>query len=181
MALLWNVFRTINPPLPAFKTLDEGIDYLMDYVGIYSEDLSNREMYVGRRWIEVRDNVHFQESLLHIFEDGGTYIRILDGDISSGSWSLGLGGFVYKYGGSNELYELVFLNEDFFILRKHGKKTGKKDPGYLVFVREGLAQNREWTHLLEHMYELYKGNSNYVTILFILAFLIAVVLFFSLR
>lgn len=81
----------MNEELPTFKSLDEGIDFLMRYLARFSEDLYEQEFYVNRRWMEVRDDVHFQEAILHIFEDNGSYLRILDGDISTGSWEYTLG------------------------------------------------------------------------------------------
>lgn len=179
MGFIKNVFGSINPPLPQFKTLDEGIDYVLDYVGIYSEELSNSDMFIGTRWTEIRDNVHFHEALIHVFKNDGVYHRILDGDISTGSWGLDLGGFILKFGG-HELYELVFLNENFFILKKHGKRSGKQQQGYLVFVKESVAKRREWTEVLEILYKLYQTDGNYLLIIFLVLSLIGLVMFFSL-
>lgn len=179
MGFIKNIFGSINPPLPQFKTLDEGIDYVLDYVGIYSEELSDSNLFIGTRWTEIRDNVHFHEALIHVFKSEGAYHRILDGDISTGSWALDLGGLTLKFGG-HELYELVFLNEDFFILKKHGKRSGKQQQGYLVFVKESIAKRREWTEILESLYKLYQTDGNYLLIIFLVVALISVVMFFSL-
>ena len=80
---IWNnIISTINGELPEFQTLDEGIDYTMTHLGTYSKGL-NDEYYVDNRWLEVRDDVNFQEHILHVFQEDGTYLRILEGDITA--------------------------------------------------------------------------------------------------
>ena len=178
MAIFSALFGSINPPLPKFESLDEGIDYLMDYLGEYSSSLSDKDLYTNKRWMEVRDDPHFQEIVLHVFAESGTYQHILNGDISEGSWKLDLGGFVWKFGGRHELYQLVFLNENFFILRKHGKQE-RAPRKYLIFASEGLARGKDWPDLLDILYELYKGNSSFTLLVFLLIFAIGIVLFLS--
>jgi hypothetical protein len=180
MSFLGNIFRSINPPLPKFNSLDEGIDYLLYYVGGYSDSLGDKQVYIEKRWVEVRDQVDFQENVLHVFRENGTYNHILNGDISAGSWELAMGGFVWKFGGRNELYQLVFLNEDFFILKKQGNHY-RAPRKYVVLVQERLARGKEWTDLLDVLYELYKGNSNYILLLVMFFIAVAVLFFFSLQ
>jgi len=170
----------MNEDLPKFDNLDQGIDFLMGYLGRFSEDLWEQEFYTNKRWMEVRDDMNFQEAILHVYEEGGTYLRILDGDISTGSWEYTLGGLVIKFAGRHELYERVFLNEKFFILKKHGDHTSKGNRSKYFFVAaESLARRMEWTDLLVVMYEIYKANTNYMTIVMVFFVIIAVILFLS--
>ena len=170
----------MNEDLPRFENLDQGIDFLMGYLYRFSEDLWEEEFYINKRWMEVRDDINFQEAILHVFEEGGSYLRILDGDISTGSWEYTLGGLVIKFAGRHELYELVFLNEKFFILKKHGDHTSKGNRSKYFFVAaESLARRMEWTDLLVVMYEIYKSNTNYMMIVLGFFVVIAVIIFLS--
>ena len=180
MAIWNNILNALNSELPHFNSLDEGIDYIMKYMGRFSEDLSETEFYLGTRWLEVRDDVNFQETILHVFKEGGVYLRILDGDIGTGNWEQTVGGFVIKFAGKHELYDRVFLNEDFFILRKHGDQSLKGQRKYFFIAREALARKREWVDLLDLMFEIYKGNANYLVLVVVALLIVAVILFFSL-
>ncbi len=180
MSILGTIFNSVSLDLPKFNTLDEGIDYVVPYVAMYGERLSDTKMYLDKRWLEVRDDVNFQENVLHVFKDGGVYMRILDGDIATGNWELNVGGFVLKFAGKHELFELVFLNDDYFILRKHGDQSAKGQRKYFFVVREGLARRKEWTDLLEILFQIYKGNSNYIAVVAMFFVVVAVIVFFSL-
>ena len=179
MALWNNVLNAFNNELPHFQSLEEGIDHLMQYMWRFTEDLSEPEFYLNTRWVEVRDDVDFQETVLHVFKEGGNYLRILDGDISTGNWEYTIGGFVIKFAGKHELYERVFLNEDFFILRKHGDQSLKGQRKYFFMAREAVARRREWVELLDFMYEIYKGNTNYIIVVIIVLVIIAAIIFLS--
>ena len=127
----------------------------------------------------MRDDVNFQESVLHVFKESGEYLYILDGDIASGKWQYDLEGLVLQRGRSHELYELVFLNRDFFILKKHGYH-GAKGPGrrYLFFVSERLG-GLEWPALLEAMYAYYKNNSSFKGIVVFLVLVVVIIILLS--
>lgn len=173
------ILGSLDTELPRFQSLDAGIDYVLKSVNIFSEDLPEKQFYVGKRWREVRDDTTFQETVLHVFQEGGVYLRILDGDIATGNWELSLNGLVLKFAGRNELYEKAFINEDFFILRKHGDQTAKGLRKYFFMAREPLVPKREWTDLLDLLYEIYKGNSNYMIFVVLAFIIIAVMVFFS--
>jgi hypothetical protein len=180
MSFLPTVFNATNLELPRFKALDEGIEYVMSYIGELSDGLEDKILYLDKRWVEVRDDVNFQENVLHVFKDGGTYLRILEGDISAGNWELNIDGFVIKFAGKHELYELVFLNEDFFILKKHGDQASKGQRTHFFLAREKVADGKEWMDLLEVMFTMYKENSNYIAVVIFIILIAAIILFFSL-
>ena len=144
-----------------------------------SDSLGDTQVYVDKRWLEVRDDLDFQESVLHVFKEGGSYLRILDGDIASGSWEASLGGLIINFGGKHELYELVFLDLDFFILKKHGQQGPKGGRPYFVLAREGRAKGREWPELLELLFQDYKSESSYFQWVFVLFVLILGILLYS--
>ncbi len=180
MAIWNNILNALNSELPHFHSLDEGIDYVMRYMDRFSERITETEYYLDIRWLEVRDDISFQENILHVFKEGGVYMRILDGDIGTGNWELSAGGLIIKFAGKHELYDGVFLNDDFFILRKHGDQSVRGQRKYFFLAREPLAKKREWVDLLDLMFEVYKGNANYLVIVVIVLLLIATIVFFSL-
>lgn len=188
MNLFNQIFNSMNEELPEFDSLDEGIDFLMGYLHRFSEDLWEQEFYVSKRWMEVRDDVNFQEAILHVFEENGQYLRILDGDISTGSWEYTLGGLVIKFAGRHELYERVFLNEKFFILKKHGDHSSKGNRSKYFFIvteffirdlERKMKMKVEWPTLLIIMYDIYKSNSNYMAIVVGFFILVAVIILMS--
>lgn len=180
MSFLNNLFSSSNDDLPEFDNLAQGIGFLMRYLRPYSEGLSDYEFYLNRRWMEVRDEVEFQEAVLHVFKEQGEYWHIIDGDVAGGSWEHDLRGIILQFAGQHELFELVFLNEDFFILKKHGNHDSKgyKSP-YLFLASEGLARNAEWPELLNVMYDYYKDNSSYKTIVFFVLIVVIIVALLS--
>lgn len=179
MSWFSKIIGSMDTELPKFTSLDEGLDYVLKYVRIFSEDLHEKEFYQNKRWREVRDDPAFQENLLHVFQEPNKYLRILDGDIAEGTWELSLNGLVMKFAGRSELYERAFINDDFMVLRKHGDQTSKGLRKYLYLVREPLVPLREWTDMLELMYDIYKGNTNYMVFVILFFILIAVIVFFS--
>lgn len=180
MSFLSNLLSSTNDDLPEFSNLAEGIGFLMRYLRPYSEGLVDYEFYLKKRWMEVRDDVEFQEAVLHVFKEQGEYLHIIDGDVTKGSWEHDLRGIILQFAGEHELFELVFLNENFFILKKHGNHDSKgyKSP-YLFLASEKLAKNAEWPELLAIMYEFYKSNSNYKAIVFVVLLLILVIALLS--
>jgi hypothetical protein len=180
MGLFAKLFSTETDDLPRFPSLDQGISYLMRHLRGHSERLGEYDFYVGQRWREVRDDLNFQEKLLHVFKPDGTYLRILEGDIASGSWEHTLGGLVLNFHGKHELYELVFLNDEFFILTKYGDhKTKGAGKTYWMLAKEPLVNRYEWPELLSLMYEIYKVNTNYMSIVFLFFIIVGIVVFFS--
>ena len=177
MSILSNIKDSVNTSLPEFENLDEGIDYIVKNMELLSKDLSEEDFYLNKRWLEVRDDHNFKESILHIFKENGEYLRILNGDIDQGNWEQNVGGFIIKYANKHELYESVFLNDNFFVLKKHGTQNFKGSRKYFFLVKENFAGNKEWDELLESMYGVYKGNINYIAIV---AIVISIVVIFML-
>ncbi len=181
MTAFSKIFGALNQDLPLFNNLDEGIDFLMNYLYRFSEDLWDTDFYTEIRWLEVRDDVNFQESILHVFKTNGQYLRILDGDISTGAWEHELGGIVLDINGCHELYERTFLNEEFFVLKKHGDHSLKgMRSKYFFLTKEPLGNRYEWPQLLSILYGVYQSNTHFRILVFLFAVLGILVLFFSL-
>lgn len=171
--------NNLKNDLPDFKSLDEGVDYVMKYMYRYSEELEEKHFYLNTRWSEIRDDENLQETVLHIFKDNGEYLRILDGDIHSGSWEQNIGGFIIKFASRHELYEKVFLNENFFVLQKHGDQTLRGQRKYFFLAREKVAADKSWDELLKTMFEVHKGNVNYLFLVGVVVLVIVMIIYLS--
>lgn len=73
------------------------------------------------------------------------------------------------------LFDLAFLDKDFFILDKHGDQTRKGERKYYVFVNEKIGRKLEWHDAMEYLYNRYRNNNAFfltlgVIVVFILLF-----------
>lgn len=176
--------------LPAQQKLDDYLDLILPQIRQYSEDLREMENYVmagGKPWQEIRDDVSFQEVVLHFFNDGGEYLQSVDGNVSKGRWRLldTTNKIIIESGGgkfnTSELYELAFLDQNFFILKKHGDQQRKRSRQYLMMGYEGAVRGLKWKDAVELLFNQYKGQMgsfNYFVIAAIV--LVLIVILFSL-
>ena len=107
--------------------IDEHLDFIVPKVIPFGEDLAEDKFWVGKRWVEVRDDEGFHESILHLFNEGGEYMLSLDGNIVRGTWKK-LGQYntlILELSGRSELFDLRFLSADFMVLTKHGDQARK--------------------------------------------------------
>lgn len=169
----------IKNNLPDFNSLDEGVDYVMKYMHRYTEVLDEKELYLNTRWSEIRDDINLTENILHVFKDSGEYLRILDGDIHIGSWEHNIGGIIIKFASKHELFESVFLNENFFILKKHGDQSLRGQRKYFFMAKEDIAAEKYWKELLELMFEVHKGNVNYLFMVAVVVFVAIMIIYLS--
>lgn len=178
--MLDKVAQPFNVDLPEAEGMDDLLNKILPTIRKHSEDLREQKYYLDRHWIEIKDDEDYHEVVMHIFSEEGEYIRSTDGDIESGEWRY-LGNKLV-FGPSNydgEVYELVFLDEDFFILSKHGNYR-KFDHRYRVFVREPLARRMEWNEALEYLFDKYRNsNGFFITVVILLLLIIALVLLLS--
>ena len=178
--MLDKIAKPFNVDLPEAAGLDELLGKVLPSIRKYSEDLRETHYYLDTHWIEVRDEEDFHDVVMHIFSDGGEYVRSTDGDLESGDWRYLGNKLVFGTGGSEgEVYELVFLDGDFFILQKHGNYR-KFRRRYRVFVREPLARKMEWYQLVEYLFDKYRNsNSFFITVVVLLLLIVTLVLLLS--
>jgi len=162
-----------------FETFEEGIDKVLPYIERVSDELTDTDVYTDQRWVEVRDDVDFQESVLHVFKEDGSYMRIIEGNIEIGSWSYDVNGIILKYQSIHAFYEPVFIDDDFFILRKHGSNAVNKRR-YLFFTTESNQKKYTWAELITVLYrDFYRQNHHIVIIVMVLFAIALAILYFS--
>ncbi len=183
------ISRSFSLELPPAETLDEYLDNILPMIRPWSEDIYEFEEkgYYRNRWIEVRDTDHSHEALLHLFRAEYEYLFSIDGDIMfRGRWEPlnDSNGFILDkmVNGSiaqSELYDLAFLNNDFFILRKHGDQKRRGNKKYFVMARENIARNLEWRDSVEYLFNTYRSNPNFTLYIVMLLIIVGIFVFFS--
>ncbi len=174
--LLDPILRVFSLELPFYETMDDYLDFIIPLIRPWSEDLNETEYYIEKPWMEVRDQEDFQEAVLHFYNEEGEYLISIDGNVYPGTWQA-----IEKNNkliltrpiegaAQRELFDLAFVNDDFFILRKHGDQQRKGYKKYFLMGRENLVSGLEWRDVMELLFNRYRSNS--IIILMVVGFLI---------
>ncbi len=165
--------------LPVLEDMDAYIDYVLPQIRPLSEDLEEY-YFLNKRWLEIRDDEDFHESILHIFHEDGEYLRSLNGDVTSGTWRIVEdNALIIEHTVFNELFDLAFNNNNFFVLRKHGAKN-EFEKKYFVMGRENYVKNVEWRDIIELMYNEYRQNFRFRFFLIFIIVIVVVLVLLSL-
>ncbi len=209
---LQNIDQTFELNLPEKQSLDAYLDEMLPSIRHLSEDLRETKFYAvegGKPWMEIQDDPGFQESVLHFFNEGGEYLKSVDGNVSRGRWRLldqtnkiiieqggkgggqsgsqsggrgGGGQHGGKGGGGSpsksELYELAFLNAQFFILKKHGDQARKGRRKYFFMGYEGTVRGLGWLDCVELLFNEYRNQWTTFNTIVVAAIVIIVIIFF---
>lgn len=156
-----NLGRTFETPLPEADTLDELLDKIMSRIAPYSKSIREEGFYLEKPWLEVNDSDDFFETVLHFYNEGGEYLKSVDGEVDAGSWRLmeSSGKFLLEMDGTATLYDPAFLNENFFILRRHGNPRITGSRKYFMMVLEKRGRNLEWRDSVEFLFNNYRSGS----------------------
>ena len=185
--LLGNITKPFSLELKEHDSMDAYLDEIIPNVKPWSEDLREEVFYLDTRWLEIRDDDDFLETVLHIFRPEEEYLLSIDGNISKGKWrrleksntliiDLGEDGAVVK----SELYDLAFLNKDFFILKKHGDQQRKGKRKYFALCRENIVRDLEWREIMDMLFNNYRNNSQFLFFMAVVIIIVIGVLVFSL-
>lgn len=179
--LIDKITRSFSVELPFSKSMDDYLDQILPLIRPWSEDLYEEDYYLDIRWLEVRDDEHFHETILHIFRPKGEYLIVRDGDINNARWKIlpNSNTMILDSDKRGELFDLAFMNSDFFILRKHGDQSRKGMRKYFVLGRESLVRNLEWRDMMELLFNLYRGNSKVIVYVAVLVVIVAAIIIFS--
>jgi hypothetical protein len=180
-----NFSKAFENELPThLESLEQYVKYIVPKVKPWGSSLRDEKLYLGKRWKELRDTDTYHETVLHIFMPGGEYMVVIDGDISKGAWRFipENNTFIVDYGGRSQFFDLAFLNNDFFILQKHGDQARKGRQQYFVYASEALLNKKklDWRSAMEELYNLYRESSDFSRWVGILLMVIIVLVIYSL-
>ena len=160
--------------------MDGYLKQILPVVRPLGEDLWEEDVYLKTPWLEIRDDVHFHKAILHFFYEGGEYLRSVDGNVSGGSWRIleGSNKMLIEHAGGAELFDLAFLDREFFILDKHGDQERLGQRRFTVLVLEPLGKKLEWRDAMERLFLKYHTNNSFyrnltVIVLLIIAIIVA--------
>ena len=175
-----DIANTFNRELPSAETMDEYLDKIIPQIRHRSEDLREENYYVGKHWMEMRDDDNFHEMVLHIFNPEEEYMLSKDGDYVSGEWRFLGNKLIFGLRQSQgHIYELAFLDNQFLILRKHANPKSLHRR-YFVLVLEPIARKYEWREALELLFNKHQNsNSIYTTVLIALVLIILIFMLLS--
>lgn len=162
--------RSMSTELPELDTMDDYIEHILRDVAPYGEDLYETEFFIEKRWLEISDRDDDTNIVLHIFGEGGNYMRVVNGNISTGGWSTlenSSNTMLLNEGGRYELFDKVFMNGDFMILKKHrNQHTPIIGSKYFFIARESLVKREDtvmsWLDIMELWYNVYRLNNFWI-------------------
>ena len=172
----------LEMPQPKEKTLDGYLNAILPHIKQWGEDLREQQFYTNRPWMEVRDDERFHDVILHFFNDGGNYMIVTNGDIRNGKWQYmtSANKLILSAGKGSEMYDLAYMDKNFFVLKKHGehKKFGRKV--YRLFAFEPIGRRLQWHEMMEMMFNQYRSkDNNYITLTIIVLVIIAIIVMLS--
>jgi len=168
--------------LPYLDSLDAYVGHIVPKIRAWGEDLQEEEFFLETKWLEFRSSDSFQDVVVHIFRDGREYMRSTNGDIKRGSWEVmeGTNNMILDSRDGTELYNLVFLNPHFFILKKHGGKRRPDKPMYFVMGNERTVGHLTWREYAEALDQVFEKNNSIVWIIGgAIVFLVAIFILLS--
>jgi len=184
-----SITRSFEIELPEANTLHEYLNFLLfsreTNIRQWSEDLSEQEFYVeegGKPWLQIQDRDNAYETVLHFFNPGGEYLNVVEGNVSRGKWRLldNTNKLIIEQGQNrSEMFELAFLSETFFILRKHGGNKAGRKPNFLVLGHERVVARLEWRDYVELLFNSYRSQNekfNNLVVFFIVLVVIVLLL-----
>lgn len=179
---LAKVNQSLSEPVPEHTNMDDSLRAILKVVRSLGEDLREEKFYLNKPWLEFRDDENFHDAILHFFNDESEYLRSVNGDVEAGEWRYlqSSNKIMVILEEETELYDLEFLDPEFFILSKHGdnKKLGR--PEYLVLLHERVGRKLVWREALEKLFNKYRNNNSYlITVTLIVLALIALVVLLS--
>jgi hypothetical protein len=173
------VANAFNSEVPHADAMDDLIDKMIPLIRPHSEDLREVQFYVGKHWVEVRDDENFHELILHIFNADEEYLLSDDGAVWFGKWRFLANKLIFgkldpdEEDPTGEAFELVFLDPEFFILKKLSNPLKfENNRKYFVLAAEHLARKLEWFELMQYLFNKYRNNNNFLIVIVLVVLLI---------
>ncbi|HMO41363.1 MAG TPA: hypothetical protein PKC76_18730 [Saprospiraceae bacterium] len=174
--LLDRLGQSFKVEMPPAETLNDYIDAVLPKVRAWSEDLREEQFYVGRPWMEIRDDDLFHAVVLHFFNPEGEYIKSVNGDLSMGTWRYQNNKMMILLD-EGELFDLAYLDGQFFVLKKNGTH---REYFFMTLEHIGRPLQHRWRDLVEMLFRRSQSNISFY-ILIGIAVLLVLVIFLILR
>ena len=158
----WLQPQTAEMPEP--NSLDAAIDGMIKKIKPWSEDLKEKKFYENRPWYEIRDDENFHNHILHFFHPEGEYLCSTDGTVAAGKWRYLASTnklIIQPAKGDQQLYELAFMDETFFILKKHGHRGEERKYFFMIIEPMGKKIKLDWTTAVNVLHEQYRDTNNF--------------------
>ena len=165
--------------MPEINSLEEGVDKIHPLVKGYSEEGFASGKFLEVRWAEIHDTDNVHEAVFHLFREGGEYMVVVDGNISKGTWKTIGKSLNLEYGGKNELFEFLYLDDEFFIMQKHGNQARKGMKKYVIYGVEGKSAALDWRNYMQKWYDLYRNSTSLQRNILIVVIIIILFVVFS--
>ncbi len=174
--LLDRLGQSFRVEMPKADSLNGYLNAVLPKVRPWSEDLKEEKFYTSRPWMEIRDDDSFHALVLHFFNAEGEYIKSIDGEGHAGSWRHQNNKLFITLGDDMEIFDLAFLDGEFFILRKSGKGTYF----FMMIEGRGRAYKDRWRDAVELLFKKSQSNVSFY-ILIAIAVVLAVFILLVLR
>ena len=171
-----------SPPFEFEFSVDQDLqlDLILERIAPYSDDIIDFKTseYFTNRWLQVLGDDN-DDAILHLFfKENQEYLYSLNGDILfRGNWRIleASDAFIIekvenKQVTKSELFDLAWLSDDFFILKKHGDQSSKGKAKYLFMGREELIQGLSSEEILELLRQ--EGSNSSVRTVYWIGFLV---------
>jgi len=169
-----------------YANMDDFLDDLIPEIKHWSEDLDEEEYYTGDYpWREISDNESFDDSILYFFKEKGELLYTINGNVQNGNWrSLESNKILLEKNAllhsDSELYDLLFMNDEFMILQKPGDQLALGKSKYLVMVREHKVHTTDWKSAMTQLADDHKKGFGTIIIATVLMAILAI-LYYSWR
>ncbi len=173
--------QAFSTELPDLDDMNAYLDFILPKIRHLGEDLYEESHYVNKPWLEFQDNDRFMDVVLHFFNPDGEYLRSVNGDVESGRWRYleSSNKFLIEHR-DTQLFDLAYMDRNFFILRKHGAQERFGNAKYFVLAHEAISKRLEWKDLMALLYDSYRSNNRFYFILtLIVLFTIATIMVLS--
>lgn len=187
MSKLTSTFKqTSKRPVDDYANMDDFLDDIIPEIRHWSEDLDEREYYTGDYpWREIRDDKNFDTSVLFFFKEENEFLYSINGNVQAGQWrhlqSNKL--LIEKPMGqhtASELYNMLYMNDEFFILGKPGDQRSLGKSKYLVLGRDHKIGDADWRTAMNILAEKHKKGFGTILIVSVIA-AILLIIFYSWR
>lgn len=186
-----NIFSDILKHQPKrlvddYANMDDFLDDIIPNIRHWSEDVEETEYYTGDYpWREIRDEENFDESVLYFFKEENEFLFSINGNVQKGSWRALQSNKILVERNLNqhsdsELYNMLYMNDEFMILDKPGDQRSLGKSKYLVLVREHKVRSTDWRTAMSKLNDDHKkGFGSIITAAIIVS--IFLLIYFSWR